>query len=369
MPLLSGCSFFRSSEKEAISIKEILVDYDPNGNAIITISYTDKNREPVSFTLNKGKDGQVGNGIQKVEYDVDDYGITTVTMSFTDKDMKPVSFELAPGKSIVDVKFDTDDEGNTKIIFIDNEGEELPAITVFKGDTGVGIASIISSLQEDGTTILTIIMDDGTFDPDDPDNLEKDTRTRYDITIPAPKDGENGRGIKTIEAIQQNGKYMLIVTYTDDTTEEPLIFDAPAGWSSGTLQPGQSEGGNGDYFFDTAHGIIYHKENGVWKTVVDFNTENKEFVVSFNLNDSDNNYKAHMPTGYDTQYLIKKNETFISSTQKEIPIPTRYKQEQEYTFLGWARTPSPNVTNGFFTDMTPVTCDLTLYAIWAEPTD
>ena len=146
MPLLNACSFFRGNDAKTTGIKEILVDYDDDGNALITINYTDSHKEPVSFVLPKGTDGEVGTGIKKVDYEQDEYGATTVTISFTGDILEPVSFVLQPGKSISDVKFDVDDEGNTLIIFIDNEGNELPPVTVFKGDTGeqgVGIVSII----------------------------------------------------------------------------------------------------------------------------------------------------------------------------------------------------------------------------------
>ena len=182
MPLLSACSFFRSSD-EAVGIKEILVDYDEEGNSIITINYTDKHKEPVSFTLPKGIDGEVGVGIKKVDYEQDEYGATTITISFTKSTMDPVSFVLAPGKSISDVKFDTDDEENTLIIFIDSDGNELSPITVFKGDTGeqgIGIVSIIPEYQDDGSTNLVISLSD---------------ETSYNVTIPAPKEG---RGIISI---------------------------------------------------------------------------------------------------------------------------------------------------------------------------
>ena len=69
MPLLNACSFFRESNADAVGIKEILVEYDEEGNANITIYYTDKNKEPTPVTLPRGKDGEIGNGIQKITYE------------------------------------------------------------------------------------------------------------------------------------------------------------------------------------------------------------------------------------------------------------------------------------------------------------
>ena len=164
-PLLNACSFFRSNDNEAVGIKEILVENDEQGNAIITINYTDKHKEPVSFVLPKGTDGEIGTGIKKIDYTQDEYGATTVTISFTGDKMEPVSFVLQPGKSISDVRFETDDEGNTLIIFIDSDGNKLAPITVFKGDTGeqgIGIISIIPEYHNYGSVTLTIILSDET---------------------------------------------------------------------------------------------------------------------------------------------------------------------------------------------------------------
>ena len=38
---------------------------------------------------------------------------------------------------------------------------------------------------------------------------------------------------------------------------------------------------------------------------------------------------------------------------------------EDYTFLGWYTSPNmANVNSGQFTDLTPVLCDMTLYAWW-----
>ena len=90
MPLLNACSFFRSADKGDNGIKNIEVVQDEQGNAIITITYTDSSKKPVTFTLPKGENGQDGAGIKKVEYTQDQYGVTTVTISFTNS-LEPVN--------------------------------------------------------------------------------------------------------------------------------------------------------------------------------------------------------------------------------------------------------------------------------------
>ena len=340
MPLLNACSFFRSGNNEETGIKEILVDYDEEGNALITINYTDKHKQPVTFTIPKGTDGEVGTGIKKVDYDQDEYGATTVTISFTGDKLEPVSFVLAPGKSISDVKFDTDEEGNTLIIFIDSDGNELSPITVFKGDTGEqgnGIVSIIPNYNPDGSATLTITLDD---------------ESEYFVEIPAPKEG---RGIASIVSRKEGTTFYLTINYTDNTSDE-ISFDVPPSWTTGYSKPGNSEGYNGDYYFDIAHDIIYIKENGVWNVAVDFATNAQEYNVTFDLNDT--NAEPASLVGQ-RSYIINRGETFYSSNYT-LPIALR----SGYTFGGWSTSKTPNVTNGLFTDLTPVLSDMTLYAIW-----
>ena len=342
MPLLNACSFFRSNDNQAVGIKEVLVDYDEDGNAIITINYTDKHKEPVSFTLPKGTDGEIGTGIKKVDYEQDEYGATTVTISFTKETMDPVSFILAPGKSVSDVKFDTDDEGNTLIIFIDSDGNELSPITVFKGDSGeqgVGIVSIIPDYHEDGSATLTITLTD---------------ETTYNVEIPAPKEG---RGITSIVSRKEGMLFYLTINYSDETSEE-ISFDAPPSWTTGYARPGDAEGYDGDYYFDIAHDIIYIKENGSWEIAVDFATNEQAYTVKFELNDS-----ASEPASLFGQrsYVINRGETFYSSNYT-VPIAIR----SGYTFGGWSTSKTPNITNGLFTDLTPVLGDMVLYAIWNQ---
>lgn len=343
MPLLSGCSFFRSNGNEAIGIKEILVDYDEDGNALITINYTDKHKEPVTFVLPKGTDGEVGTGIKKIDYEQDEYGATTVTINFTKESMEPVSFVLAPGKSISDVKFDTDAEGNTLIIFVDSDGNELSPITVFKGDSGVGIASIEWDIDYDtGETIVNMYMSD------DPDKENP-------VTVRIPE-GKTGNGIESITPIKEGSIINLTINYTDGT-QEIIPIESTPNWTTGDSKPNNIDGYDGDYFFDIAHDIIYIKENGIWTIAVDFGTNAQEYTVTFKLNDT--TAEPASLVGY-TSYTINRGETFYSS-DNTLPIATRVG----YTFGGWSTSKTPNVTNGLFTDLTPVLSNMTLYAVWA----
>lgn len=340
MPLLNACSFFRSNNNGENGIKNIEVTQDELGNAIITIHYTDSTKKPVTFTLPKGENGQDGAGIKRVDYTSDEYGVTTVTITFTNS-LDPVSFTLQPGKSIADVKFEKDESDNTLIIFIDSDGNELSPITVFKGDTGeqgVGIISIISNYNADGSATLTLTLTD---------------ESEYNVDIPAPKEG---RGIESIITRKEGTKVFLVITYTDDTSEE-VSFDAAPSWTTGNAKPGDGFGYDGDYYFDISHDIIYIKENGIWTVAVDFNTNSAEYSVIFELNDTTAE-PATFAVGQ-RSYVIRKGETFYSSNL-DMPVPTR----SGYTFGGWYTSSTPNVTHGAFNNLTPVLSDMTLYAKW-----
>ena len=342
MPLLNACSFFRSNNDGENGIKNIEVVNDEQGNAIITIHYTDSSKKPVTFTLPKGEDGQNGAGIKKVEYTTDQYGVTTVTISFTNS-LEPVSFTLQPGKSIADVKFEKDESDNTLIIFIDSDGKELSPITVFKGDTGetgVGILSIIANPKTDGSTTLSIMLSD---------------ETSYEVEIPAPKEG---RGIESIVTRKEGTTVYLVVKYNDGTDEE-ISFESTPSWTTGTAKPGDSFGFNGDYYFDISHDVIYIKENGVWTVAVDFNTSAAEYTVMFELNDTTAE-PASFAVGQ-RSYVINKGETFYSSNL-DMPVPAR----AGYTFNGWYTSTTPNVTHGVFNNLTPVMSNMTLYANWSK---
>ena len=344
MPVLNACSFFRSEDKDAVGIKEVLVDYDEDGNAIITINYTDKHKESVTFVLPKGTDGEVGTGIKKIDYEQDEYGATTVTISFTKESMEPVSFVLAPGKSISDVKFDTDDEGNTLIIFMDSDGNELSPITVFKGDSGVGIASILWEIDENtGETIINMYMSD------DPDKENP-------ITVKIPE-GKKGKGIESIVSEKMGSTVYLTINYTEGDPDV-ITFEATPNWTTGYSKPGNGEGYDGDYYFDIAHDVIYIKESGQWNVAVDFTTNAQEYNVTFELNDTSAEPASLIGN---RSYVLNRGETFYSSNYT-MPIATRIG----YSFGGWSTSKTPNITNGIFTDLTPVLSNMTLYAIWNQ---
>ena len=136
-----------------------------------------------------------------------------------------------------------------------------------KGDTGVGIVSIIPDYHLDGSATLTITLGD---------------ETTYEVEIPAPK---QGRGIETVVARKEGNMVILTLNYNDGTSEE-VSFESTPSWTTGNSKPGDGFGYDGDYYFDISHDIIYIKENGIWNVAVDFNTNAAQYSVIFELNDT-----------------------------------------------------------------------------------
>lgn len=338
MPMVSGCSFIRTEDKNGAGIKEITAEPNDNGDIVLTITYADSTKKPVSFVIPKGEDGEPGAGIKNIEYTQDQYGITTVTITLTNK-KDPVVFTLAPGKSIVDTEVRLDEEGNTLIYFIDSDGTKLDPITIYKGDTGetgTGIVGIFPTYNDDDSAVLTIVLSDG---------------SEYTANIPAPKEG---RGIESIVSRKEGTKVYLVIYYNDGTNEE-VDFDATPTWTTGYARPGDGDGYDGDYYFDLSNDIIYVKINGSWTVAVNFDTEDTTYTVTFDLNSAD----ARFVAGGSVYPGIKKGQTFLSSNYA-LPIPA----QEGFDFSGWCTSRTPNPTNGYFTDLSPVLCDMTLYAIW-----
>lgn len=357
---LTSCSngFFSSEEEQQInSIKEIKTEVDENGDTVVTIYYTDETIEPVSFVVPKGEEGQTGQqgvGIVNVTYeDSEDGTETIVTINLSDGTSQqiniPNGLDGKNGYNITKIESSYDEEtGITTIrIFTDNPNVGTYGIFTYEvvagrdGNDGVGIASITSKNNTDNTITITITLTNG---------------QKYDIQTGNMK-GETGRGIASVVGTISGNKYVLTINYTDGTSQV-VKFDKPkdaAQWITGSSIPSSTLGKNGDFYFDTYHQIIYQKINNNWVEIVNFNDYQTTFTVKFNLNDNND----AVCEGLLPSYTIQRGEYFASSGYT-IPLPTR----SGYTFNGWYTTPSPNVTNGAFTDLTPVFSDLILYANW-----
>lgn len=346
--LITSCGgFFAEETLEISSINSVVLE---DGSTQIVISYTDEEIAPTTFVIPKGVKGESGNGIKNVTYEKSADGKNTiVNFEFTEPSVDPVSIALPNGVSIdrIDGKKDPITE-ETNITIYYSDGTKSAPISIpkgEKGDDGISIIGISQRINRDYSVTLTLQMSEG-------DNVI--------VEIPAPQQGQDGRGIKDIVSIPSGDKYVMTITYTDDTTTD-LEFARPNKWFSESSAPTILDGINGDLWFDLAHQVIFVKQNNKWEEVIDFgNVIDDTYEVSFNLNDS-SDAKASMPAGSLLNYQIPCG-TYFNASGFTIPIPSR----PGYTFKGWCTARIPTQVNGYFTDLTVVQADLVLYAIWEE---
>lgn len=344
----SCASFTPSKTDDLLAISGIETKTDENGNIIVTIKYNDENKTPLVFTVPKGKDGTNGVSIENITYQQSEDGkFTIVTIYYTDPSIEPTTIKINNGLGVKSIETKENDDGSVTLIFTYSDGSKSDPLIVPKGDPGIGITSIDSTLQEDGSTKLTINFSDGSY---------------TEVTIPAGKKGDDGRGIKSIAATTNDDYYILTITYTDGSPNDTLTFDKPkdgvdgATWLSGDGAPSDSLGRVGDYYFDNKNTAIYLKKENGWVKVVSFFADQTQYTVTFIPGDD-----AYMPAGWEAPYIVKgiTRGSYITSV-RPLPIPTK----KDYTFKGWCTSEYYNPTTGLFTDLTPVMGNLTLYALW-----
>lgn len=350
---LTSCGGF--FEEETKTILEVTSYVDQNGTTVLKIIYSDDTEDQFKIPQ-----GVAGNGIKEIKPDRKD-NITKLTVTFTDEKMEPVTFDIKDGKGIDGVISRTNEEtGEVYLVVLYNDGTEsephlLPKGE--KGDDGNGFTGFDKEDNEDGSQTYYFHF-----------SQSEDVV----ITIPAPQKGETGRGISSMIGTEEDGQYVLTVNYTDDTSEK-VFFNKPKdpnAWITTTDDPNKTPGlgRNGDFCFDTAHKVIYAKENGIWFKVISFGNSTDYYIITFDLNDTmDGGPQASMK-GY-TSYLVTRNTYFNQNGYGDIPEPER----DGYKFLGWYQTkvdPS-NIppTRAPFNDFTTILSDVTLFACWEKITE
>ena len=357
--LIGSCSLTFSScfgfGEEALQINTITTVTLENGDIQVIITYTDEDVKPTTFVVPKGsagEDGKDGNGIKEITYSQsEDKQNTIVNIAFTQQGVNPVDVIVPNGVSVtgIDQSFDEETQMTTLIVNFSDGTKSEPILIPKgeKGDDGISVLGIEQKINRDLSVTLTFKMSD---------------ENSVEVIIPAPQSGKDGRGIKDIVSIPSGDSYTMVITYDDDTTQK-LEFARPNRWFSEMAKPTITDGIDGDLWYDTAHQIIYIKQNGRWIETMNFNDTQEEIIpytVTFNLNDTLEE-PANMPTGTFLEYEINPNMNFYSSGY-EIPIPTR----EGYEFAGWYTTKLVTNVNGNFTDLTYVMSNMTLYASWID---
>lgn len=131
-----------------------------------------------------------------------------------------------------------------------------------------------------------------------------------------------------------------------------------ATWLTGENNPSNDEGKNGDLYLNTTNFDIFTKIDGEWNMIGNIKGNPGE-----NGHDADTYGKVYTVT-FDAGegHLIEYEETIEVNYGETIDLPLA--ERSEYVFTGWYT--GFGVNDGKFTNVTPVTRDLTLYAGWEE---
>jgi hypothetical protein len=339
-PLCSCGSFF---SEPTYSIKDVTSAPDADGNTMVTITFTG-GKSPVTFTIDKGLSGKDGVGIRSVTSKTStDGNSVTLTITFTDSTMAPVEITIPvvkgqDGKGIASCKVSTDTSGNKVIVFSYTDGTSGDPIVIPKGDQGVGIASITHDTDTSGNIVLTITFTDSTVTP---------------VTVTVPK-GTDGTSIYDISATTDGSDYVLTITFSDGVKQE-VRFPKPVcnTWISGTVDPVATQGTDGDFYFNTATGDIYKKENGAWVFVMRlWQNASASYWVSFDPNGG--------TVGGASTVFRQKVKAGECISDLSAPVYTGH------VFQGWwTSKDATDVNAGHLTVITPIFSDLTVYARWS----
>ena len=189
--------------------------------------------------------------------------------------------------------------------------------------------------------------------------LEFDEGDPCIVTIP------KNVGIDYMDATYDDENYYINIVYNNGTGDS-FTLPLPTKWYYGNSTPGSNIGRDGDYYFNEKANIIYRMIDGSWEPVVYLGNSVIEYKVTFDLNDSVEE-PASMGN-YEYVYKFKNGECFASNNYRNgnVPVPTR----DGYVFDGWYAKAVINepMTTSRFTDLTPISSDITLYAKWVpEP--
>lgn len=355
--IFGGCSSFVGDE--SLEISSITTEQLEDGSTIITIKYTDEDISPVKFTIPAGKVGPIGNGIKDILITKSEDGSKTfLEILYTQEGTLPIKVELENGVSVVGVEEEYDEATSKKYLVVKySDGTKSERIELASGADGATFAGFNTVENEDGSITVFIKFRSPSGEIDS---------ARIDV----PKgekgdDGSDGRGIASIVSMVVGDEYVITVTYNDGdlaqgipATKEELKFTRPTKWLTGSGIPDNSLGIDGDFYYDTTNKDIYLKA-GIWKLEVDLDSNgSKGNQITFDLNDHDSDVKASMQHPGST-YLT--TQTFYES-RKDIPEPTR----EGYKFIGWYTRDNSSVNSTKLEDLTVITCDIIVYAIWEK---
>ena len=351
---ISSCSaFFGSDEFMITSIDKTT---NENGDIVLTMHFSDSEKEPLVLTIPSGLSGKDGVGIASIETELNvDNTEVRIIISYTDDSLEPTIISVPitkgqDGKGIKDVIIDKDDEGNTTFKFVYTDDTESELFTINKGQDGIGILEIENTENIDGSVTITIHYTDGS--------------TSEPFTINPPV------GILTIteSEIQNDNDYYLFDVYYTDGTKSPIKIPKPrtTQWYSGNTVPSASLGYEGDFYVVITTGELYKKNsNNEWEYLFSIKGTGADtyYKVTFNLNGGKwvNGRYSNPESQFEDRVLNVKYGTYINLMSSDLECEY---EDNIYTFDGWWTDAVINPNSGHFTSLTPVFGDLTLYAKW-----
>ena len=365
----------------------------------VSFKMDDPDGTTVDFFVNPGNDGVGLTGEVLTEDWIDeetDRVIGTVLKFVLDTDPTTTTGEVRIKNGVgftgeVTIEEITDSNGKRtgqKIQFHKTDGTLSDFIEIMDGLDGTFIEKIDSESLPNGITRVTVTLSDETTKTFDIKGISKvdqridekgdiilifkdsDGKILSEVPIKKPKE------VVEITATDDGTNYIIQITYSD-APNTPVTYELakPNSWHQGESKPTDDMGNPGDYFFDKANAVIYHKrwnelkQKYTWVDIIDFYDFKNPAVIYFNIDPSKgekwdpDSIFAECGTYYD-ETRISIGQSYSSyGTQYAIPVP----QMEGYRFLGWYTTRTPNATNAPFTDLTVVSATtLQLYPVWEK---
>ncbi len=362
---LSSCSnpFFGGNDEFMITDITYRVDA-ANGDTIVTITFSDEEKEPLVLTIPQGVSGKDGVGISHVDATLSEDGKSVLlTISFDGNALPPVevAVPIVEGRGIKDVILGQGENGELTIAFLYTDGTTTDPIAIPSGKDGkdgVGIKVITASEPDpNGVITISIVLDDA-------------VGTTLDFQIQNGKNGTSVASISVDQAASQGDYYVLVVELSNgETTRLSFEKPHPTGWYYGSVAPNSPEVASvvqsaepGDFYLNTVNGNVYQLgANGTWNYLFCMkstggSTETVYHEVVFDANGG----VYHSPAGTDISIWSLPVVDGKTADLSLIRTPTL----DGHVFEGWYTDPD-NVNSGQFTDLTPVTKDLLLKAKWS----
>lgn len=352
---MSSCSAFFGSDELTISSTDVKTD--ENGNTIVTITFTDENKSPLTFTIPNAIDGEDGVGIATVTSELsEDKTLVTIIITYTDANREPTVITVPvykgeDGKEITNIIQDFDENGNTTLVFEYSDNTQSDVITINKGEDGKGISDIVINSDEHGNYELIIKYTDDT--------------TESPIYI------SSGVGISSVvynEEKSDESNYCLTITYSNGETED-IFVPAPIStkWLSGNGYPSNDLGNEGDFYVIESSGAVYKKTAGTWRYLFSIKGIGSDltYKVTFNLSGGKwTNGDLTNPEESSTEIRTIDGLTYGSYIDLNQDYLKCYNEDDSLEFMGWWTDATINANSGHFTNLSAVTKDLILYAIW-----